>query len=62
MPVREKGSEEPGHRAPSASHVPFAEQTAAKPRGSAYAAQRCTGETDWLAEEAGFELSVPVSV
>jgi hypothetical protein len=58
MPVREKCSEKPGGPVPSASHVPFAGQTAAKPRDFAYAARRFTGETDWLAEGAGFELLV----
>src|SRR4029077_19457156 len=41
------------------SHVPSQPQTAAKVRGSSPIASGFTAETDWLLEEAGFELSVP---
>jgi len=41
------------------SHVPSHSQTAAKVRGFSPIASGFTAETDWLLEEAGFELSVP---
>src|ERR1700731_1393503 len=41
------------------SHVPSHPQTAAKVRGFSPIASGFTAETDWLLEEAGFELSVP---
>ena len=41
------------------SHVPSHPQTAAKVRGFSPIASGFTAETDWLLEEAGFELPVP---
>jgi hypothetical protein len=38
------------------SHVPSHTQTAAKVRGFSPTAAGFTAETDWLLEEAGFEL------
>jgi hypothetical protein len=42
------------------SHVPSHPQTAAKVRGFSPAASGFTAETDWLLEEGGFELVVPL--
>jgi hypothetical protein len=43
------------------SHVPSHPQTAAKVRGFSPIASGFTAETDWLLEEDGFELLVPLS-
>jgi hypothetical protein len=42
------------------SHVPSHTTTAAKVRGFSLTASGFTAETDWLLEEAGFELVVPL--
>ena len=42
------------------SHVPSHPQTAAKVRGFSPIASGFTAETDWLLEEGGFELVVPL--
>ena len=61
MPVREKGEGVPVRRLHVPSHVPGHTQTAAKVRGFSLTAWEFTAETDWLLEEAGFELVVPLS-
>ena len=58
-PSEKKGQGAPGHRQPVPSRVPFARQTAPKPRASSYAASRFTTEKDSLAEGNAFEISVP---
>ena len=59
MPVREKGEGVPVRSLRVPSHVPSHPQTAAKERGVSPITSGFTAETDWLLEEAGFELSVP---
>jgi hypothetical protein len=61
MPVREKGRKSPGSQPARPSHVPRQPQTAAKVRGFSPIASGFTAETDWLLEEDGFELVVPLS-
>jgi len=58
-PSEKKGQGAPGHRQPVPSRVPFARQTAPKPRASSCAASRFTTEKDSLAEGNAFEISVP---
>jgi hypothetical protein len=58
-PSERKGEGVPVRSLRVPSHVPRQPQTAAKVRGFSLTAARCTAETDWLLEEAGFELSVP---
>jgi hypothetical protein len=60
-PSERKGEGVPVRRLRVPSHVPSHPQTAAKVRGFALTAARCTAETDCLLEEGGFELSVPVA-
>ena len=60
MPVREKGEGVPVRNLRVPSHVPSHPQTAAKVRGFSPIASGFTAETDWLLEQAGFELSVPL--
>ena len=60
MPVREKGEGVPVRSLRVPSHVPSQPQTAAKVRGFSPIASGFTAETDWLLEEGGFELMVPL--
>ena len=56
MPVREKGEGVPVRSPRVPSHVPSHPQTAAKVRGFSTIGSGFTAETDWLLEQAGFEL------
>ena len=58
-PSERKGEGVPVRSLRVPSHVPRQPQTAAKVRGFSPIASGFTAETDWLLEEAGFELSVP---
>ena len=58
-PSERKGEGVPVRSLRATSHVPSHPQTAAKVRGFSPIASGFTAETDWLLEEAGFELSVP---
>ena len=58
-PSERKGEGAPVRSLRVPSHVPSQPQTAAKVRGFSLTAPGFTAETDWLLEEAGFELSVP---
>jgi hypothetical protein len=58
-PSERKGEGVPVRRLRVPSYVPSHLQTAAKVRGFSRIASGFTAETDWLLEEAGFELSVP---
>src|ERR1700719_1985548 len=58
-PSERKGEGVPVRSLRVPSHVPSHPQTAAKVRGFSLTASGFTAETDWLLEEAGFELSVP---
>jgi hypothetical protein len=58
-PSERKGEGVPIRSLRVPSHVPSHPQTAAKMRGFSRTASGFTAETDWLLEEAGFELSVP---
>src|SRR5580693_9492125 len=58
-PSERKGEGVPVRSLRVPSHVPSQPQTAAKVRGFSPIASGFTAETDWLLEEAGFELSVP---
>ena len=58
-PSERKGQGVPVRSLRVPSHVPSHSQTAAKVRGFSPIASGFTAETDWLLEEAGFELSVP---
>ena len=62
MPAREKGEGVPVRRLRVPSHVPSHPQTAAKVRGFSPIASGFTAETDWLLEQSGFELSVPLAL
>jgi len=62
MPVREKGDGAPVRSLRVPSHVPSHPQTAAKVRGFSPIASGFTGETNWLLEQSGFELSVPLAL
>ncbi|MGC1891772.1 MAG: hypothetical protein WA709_37810, partial [Stellaceae bacterium] len=55
-PSERKGEGVPGRCLHAPSHVPSQPQTAAKVRGFSLTASGFTAETDWLLEEAGFEL------
>ena len=61
MPVERTGEVVPVRRLHARSHVPSHPQTAAKVRGFSLTASGFTAETDWLLEEDGFELVVPLS-
>jgi len=61
MPVREKGRRSPGSQPARPFSRPQPPQNAAKVRGFSLTAAGFTAETDWLLEEAGFELSVPLT-
>ena len=56
MPVREKGEGVPVRSPRVPSHVPSHPQTAAKVRGFSTIGSGFTAETDWLLEQAEFEL------
>src|SRR5438270_5222207 len=58
-PSERKGEGVPVRSLRVPSHVPSHPQTAAKVRGFSPIASGFTAETDWLLEQAGFELSVP---
>ena len=62
MPVREKGDGAPVRSLRVPSHVPSHPQTAAKVQGFSPIASGFTAETDWLLEQSGFELSVPLAL
>ena len=59
-PSERKGEGVPVRRLRVPSHVPSHPQTAAKVRGFSPIASGFTAETDWLLEEGGFELVVPL--
>ena len=59
-PSERKGEGVPVRRLPIPSHVPSHLQTAAKVRGFSPIASGFTAQTDWLLEEGGFELVVPL--
>jgi hypothetical protein len=59
-PPERKGKRIPVRSLHVPSHVPSHPQTAAKVRGLSHTASGFTAETDWLLEEAGFELLVPL--
>jgi hypothetical protein len=59
-PSERKGEGGPVRRLHVPSHVPSHPQTAAKVRGSSLTASTFTAETDWLLEQDGFELVVPL--
>jgi hypothetical protein len=61
MPVREKGEGVLVRSLHVPSHVPSHPQNAAKERGFSPSDSEFTGETDWLLEQAGFELPVPLA-
>jgi hypothetical protein len=58
-PSERKGEGVPVRSLLVPSHVPSHPQTAAKVRGFSLTASEFTAETDWLLEQAGFELPVP---
>jgi hypothetical protein len=60
-PSERKGEGVPIRSLRIPSHVPSHPQTAAKVRGFSPIASGFTAETDWLLEEDGFELVVPLS-
>src|SRR5438105_11790318 len=60
-PSERKGEGGPVRSLHACSHVPSQPQTAAKVRALRLQPTRCTAETDWLLEESGFELAVPLS-
>src|SRR5258708_38888711 len=60
-PSERKGEGVLVRRLHARSHVPSHPQTAAKVRGLSLTASGFTAETDWLLEEDGFELVVPLS-
>ena len=55
-PSERKGEGVPVRSLRVPSHVPSHPQTAAKVRGFSLTASTFTAETDWLLEQAGFEL------
>jgi len=55
-PSERNGEVVPIRRQYACSHVPSQPQTAAKVRGFSVTASGFTAETDWLLEQAGFEL------
>ena len=55
-PSERKGEGVPVRSLHVPSHVPSHPQTAAKMRGFSLTTSGFTAETDWLLEEAGFEL------
>ena len=59
-PSERKGEGVPVRSLDVPSHVPSHPQTAAKVRGFSPTTSRFTAETDWLLEESGFELLVPL--
>jgi hypothetical protein len=59
-PSERKGEGVPVRSLRVPSHVPSHPQTAAKVRGFSPIASGFTAETDWLLEESGFELMVPL--
>ena len=59
MPVREKRRRRFRFAACASTHVPSQPQIAAKVRGFSPIASGFSAETDWLLEEAEFELRVP---
>src|SRR5438105_13401474 len=59
-PSERKGEGVPVRSLRVPSHVPSHPQTAAKVRGFSPIASGFTDETDWLLEEGGFELVVPL--
>jgi hypothetical protein len=61
-PLERKGEGVPVHSLHVPSHVPSHPQTAAKVRGFSPTASGFTAETDWLLEQAGFELPVPLAL
>ena len=62
FPAERKGEGVPVRSLHVPSHVPSHPQTAAKVRGFSPTASGFTTETDWLLEEDGFELLVPLRV
>jgi hypothetical protein len=60
-PPERKGEGVPVHSLHVPSHVPSHPQTAAKARDFSLTASGFTAETDWLLEQAGFELPVPLA-
>src|SRR5205085_3222674 len=60
-PSERNGEGGPVRRLRVPSHVPSHPQTAAKVRGFSLTASGLTAETDWLLEQAGFELVVPLA-
>jgi hypothetical protein len=60
MPVREKARRSPRSKAARPFSRPSHPQNAAKVRGFSATASGFPAETDWLLEQAGFELAVPL--
>ena len=60
-PSERKGEGVPVRNLRVPSHVPSHPQTAAKVRGFSPIASGFTAETDWLLEQRGFELPVPLA-
>jgi hypothetical protein len=58
-PSERKGERGPVRSRHVPSHVPSHPQNAAKVRGFSRTASGFAAETDWLLEQAGFELAVP---